>query len=81
MKEREERLPLKRTNFRNENSERLNENISYLQYFKNAPMSILKLAKNETLQYLLENVNGHLQPVITTIFWIGRCGQFLGLIN
>ena len=55
--------------FRNENSERLNKNISYLHYFKKAPMSILKLAKNETLQYLLENVNGHLQPVITTAFW------------
>ena len=55
--------------FRNENSERLNKNISYLHYYKKAPMSILKLAKNETLQYLLENVNGHLQPVITTAFW------------
>lgn len=55
--------------FRNENSERMDENISYLEYFESAPTNVLKLAESETLQYLLENVNGNPQPVITTAFW------------
>lgn len=55
--------------FRNENSERLDKNISYLEYFKNAPVDVLRLAETEVLQYLLENVNENSQPVITTAFW------------
>lgn len=55
--------------FRNEDSERISKNPSYYEYFNGAPSEVLELAEAETLQYLLENLNSTIQPVITTAFW------------
>ncbi len=55
--------------FRNENSIRFNKKINYLDFFKGAPDSIIKLAEKETLQYLLIEEENGLSPLITTAFW------------
>ena len=54
--------------FRDEKSDRICGN-NYMKYYHTAPEQIKKLAENETLQYLLENSNGQVVPVITTAFW------------
>jgi hypothetical protein len=57
--------------FRDENSLRL-DNLSknsIKKFFKNAPKKVIELAEEETLQYLLENVNNEIIPLITTCFW------------
>ncbi len=38
-------------------------------YFRGAPKEIVELAHNEALQYVLDDVNGITQPVITGAFW------------
>ncbi|MBT2701221.1 hypothetical protein J7E79_28490 [Bacillus sp. ISL-40] len=58
--------------FRNDNSERLSENIDALDYFIDAPEEAKTLAVNETLQYVLDDVDGKTAPVVTTAFW-GNC--------
>ncbi|WP_334075084.1 MULTISPECIES: hypothetical protein [Paenibacillus] len=41
-----------------------------LDFFSGAPREVLELAKNETLEYLLdENEDGTISPSITTAFW------------
>lgn len=40
-----------------------------LNFFKGAPQEIIELAKNETLQYVLENVGDAVKPLITSAFW------------
>ncbi|MEA4827262.1 MAG: hypothetical protein VB130_11610 [Clostridium sp.] len=58
--------------FRDDNSERLigkNKIISYSGYFKDAQKEIKKMVEQETLQYLLNNINGTIAPLITTAFW------------
>ncbi|UOY93291.1 hypothetical protein MUG87_03955 [Ectobacillus sp. JY-23] len=40
-----------------------------LEYFEGASQSVKKIAKTETLQYLLEEEDGKVVPVITTSFW------------
>ena len=57
--------------FRNENSTRISANnfIGSNQYFQGASQEIIKLAEDETLQYLLDNIAGETLPVITTAFW------------
>ena len=40
-----------------------------MDFFEGAPKEIIELAKNETLQYVLENVDGIVKPVISTAFW------------
>jgi len=57
--------------FRNDNSDRITtSNFSEAhKYFQGASYEILKLAEDEALQYLLENVNGRTIPAITTAFW------------
>jgi len=37
--------------------------------FEKAPQEIVKLAQNETLQYLLDNHDGEVKPVVTSVFW------------
>jgi hypothetical protein len=37
---------------------------------------IRKIAHEETLQYLLENVNGNIVPVVTTLIWAEGTGMF-----
>ncbi|MFJ7915641.1 MULTISPECIES: hypothetical protein [unclassified Lysinibacillus] len=60
--------------FRNEFSER--EYIDALDYFNGAPKEVNQLAVNETLQYLLDELNGDTVPVITTAFWEGDVGTY-----
>ena len=43
--------------------------VDALDFFEGAPKEIIELAKNETLQYVLENVDGIVKPVISTAFW------------
>jgi len=44
-------------------------NVDALDFFEGAPKEIIELAKNETLQYVLENVDGIVKPVISSAFW------------
>lgn len=60
--------------FRNEFSER--EYIDALDYFNSAPEEVNQLAVNETLQYLLDEIDGDTVPVITTAFWGGDDGTY-----
>nr|WP_317356425.1 hypothetical protein [uncultured Tyzzerella sp.] len=59
--------------FRNEESYRMKDvinNCEYLEkYFYNCEVDIFKLAKNETLQYLLDDTNYGIYPCITSTFW------------
>lgn len=57
--------------FRNDNSERCRRNNlrNAESYFKGSSPELIKLARDEALQYLLENVDGRLIPIITTAFW------------
>lgn len=58
--------------FRNENSERLNQRKSIedaTNYFQGAPIEVLNLAENETLQYLMEDIQSTAKPLITTSLW------------
>lgn len=54
---------------RDDNSERVNEYINALEYFQDSSEEVKTLALNETLQYLLEDIDGQSVPVITTAFW------------
>lgn len=54
--------------FRNEDSDRTSEGDS-TKYFQGASDEIVKLAEAETLQYLLDNIDGKVLPVITSAFW------------
>lgn len=42
-----------------------------MDYFIGAPKEVKQLADKETLQYLLDEINGDTVPVITTAFWEG----------
>lgn len=58
--------------FRNENSDRIkkiNNAKQAKEYFVGAPKEVVNLAENEAFQYLLENVEGEIVPIITTAFW------------
>lgn len=44
-------------------------NVNALDFFEGAPQEIIELAKKETLQYVLENVEGLVKPVISSAFW------------
>lgn len=55
--------------FRSDNSERLRNSVPYTHYFENCQERIFQLAKSETLQYLLDEYDGVIRPVITTCFW------------
>ncbi|WP_336047143.1 hypothetical protein [Solibacillus ferritrahens] len=55
--------------FRNDNVTR-NDIPTALDFFTGAPKDVLELAKNETLEYLLEeDEDGTTSPSITTSFW------------
>lgn len=60
------------------NDETVPRNISSLDFFKGAPDKIMEIAKGETLQYLLERVNGRDIPLITTAIW-GNENQIFSL--
>ncbi|TCI29734.1 hypothetical protein EVJ33_08780 [Exiguobacterium sp. SL-10] len=39
------------------------------QYFIEAPDQVQQIAEQETLQYLLDEVDGEVRPVVTTVLW------------
>ena len=51
------------------NDETVPRNIWSLDFFQGAPDKIIEIAKAETLQYLLESINGKDIPLITTAIW------------
>ncbi|MFB9328942.1 hypothetical protein ACFFSY_23655 [Paenibacillus aurantiacus] len=55
--------------FRNEHSERLRHAKDALDYLIDSPDEVKSLAEQETLQYLLDDVDGQTVPLITTAFW------------
>jgi len=55
--------------FRDDNSSRIGKHKNALEYLKEAPEEIQKLAESEALQYLLDDIDGSIIPVITTAFW------------
>lgn len=62
--------------FRTEELER-NDVVSAFDFFHDAPREILELAKEETLQYLLEeHEDGLISPSVTTAFWGDHNGIF-----
>ncbi|MBJ8008784.1 hypothetical protein [Bacillus cereus] len=58
------------------NSERIDEWIDAENYFEGAPSEVVDIAKEEALQYLLEEVEGETVPFITTAFWIDDNGAY-----
>jgi hypothetical protein len=54
--------------FRSETSGRINKK-GFMEFFQNTPQELIDLAENEALQYLLDDVDGEVIPVITTAFW------------
>ena len=44
-------------------------NIDALNFFDGASEEIIQIANNEALQYVLEDVEGAIKPVISTAFW------------
>ncbi|KXI76275.1 hypothetical protein ACS52_17745 [Bacillus cereus] len=58
------------------NSERMDEWIDAANYFEGAPSEVLEIAKEEALQYVLEEVEGETVPFITTAFWIEDSGAY-----
>ena len=44
-------------------------NVDTMAYFEEAEDDIVKIAKKEALQYVLENVEDTVRPVITAAFW------------
>lgn len=57
--------------FRSEHSNRVrSKNLREAEsYFSDAPVEIRRLAKSETLEYLLDDIDNQTRPVITTAFW------------
>jgi hypothetical protein len=62
--------------FRNEYNKRVSGNRVALDFFKGAPQEVNVLASNETLQYLLDEIDGDTVPVITTAFWGNNDGFY-----
>jgi hypothetical protein len=60
--------------FRNDYSER--DSLDALDYFNDAPKEVNALAINETLQYLLDDIDGETVPVITSSFWGNKDGIY-----
>ena len=57
--------------FRNDNSIRASINIkNAINYFNFAPDSIINIALSETLEYLLDNVNGQVCPLVQLLFGV-----------
>lgn len=54
-----------------QNLESLNTSKEFNFYFEGASEEIKEIATNEALQYVLDNVDGKIKPVITGAFWGG----------
>lgn len=58
------------------NGERIDEWIDATNYFEGAPSEVIDIAKEEALQYVLEEVEGETVPFITAAFWIEESGAY-----
>lgn len=54
---------------RDDSSKRIVTKKEAIDYLDEAPYEVVELAKNEALQYLLEDIDGNVQPIITLSFW------------
>lgn len=54
--------------FRNENLDHPNRK-EVLEYLQGAKEEIKTLAESETFQYLLDEIDGEIKPVVTTVLW------------
>ena len=52
-----------------QDSEKADLNVDPLTLFDGAPKDVIQIAQDEALQYVLENVDGIIKPVITAAFW------------
>ena len=52
-----------------QDSQKINLSKNVYDYINNMPADILKIAEEETLQYVLVDFNGETRPVITAAFW------------
>lgn len=50
-------------------NQKADRNAEALDFFTGAPESIIQVAKEEALQYVLEDVQGVAKPIITAAFW------------
>ena len=66
--------------FRNETLDQRKDIVPAEKYFQGAPTEILDLANKETLQYLLDEVDGEVKPRITAAFW-GSSGHIYTVIT
>ena len=57
--------------FRNDNSERIAWKERAEHFFQGATSEVLQIANLETLQFLMDKVDGTILPFITTAFWGG----------
>jgi len=64
--------------FRDELSNRLSKKnfTGYEKYFADFPIYVLETANNEALQYMLDEVDGKVIPLITNSFWCSCEGMF-----
>ncbi|MBO4972427.1 MAG: hypothetical protein J6D45_06395 [Clostridia bacterium] len=49
--------------------DKVNWNADALDFFDGAPKEIIEIAEKETLQYVLDSVEGSVKPVVTAAFW------------
>ena len=61
--------------FRNESSERMHWEDNGIRLLRDLPKKLSSLMENETLEFLLDDVQGCVRPVITAAFW-GRDSLF-----
>ena len=52
-----------------QDSQKINLSKNVYDYINNMPKDILKIAEEEALLYVLDNINGETKPVITAAFW------------
>jgi hypothetical protein len=56
--------------FRNENVP--SRSLHYSYFFEHAPSAVQHIAQKDTLQYLLEDIDGQVRPSISTACWISQ---------
>ena len=52
-----------------QDSQKINLSKNAYDYLNNMPKDILRIAEEEALLYVLDNINGETKPVITAAFW------------
>lgn len=55
--------------FRNDRYFQATSKMDVGKFFQGADADILSIAEKETLQYLLDDINGEIRPAVTAVFW------------